>query len=100
MVGVSKVLIRISECSFDSGSDKARPSAQLVAMEFHLFLDWEFEDWLAACKKHILFGVQREDLGLWLFKTFAFFFIFVASMQIVIADEPELPSVSPEMMQD
>ena len=85
-----------SECSFDSGSDKSRPSAWFAAMQFHPFLDWEFKDWLVTRKKQILFGAWCKDLWLQLLETLALFFT-----QIVIASEPELPQeVSPEMTQD
>jgi hypothetical protein len=39
-------------------------------------------------------------LRLKLFQTFAFFLIFVSAMKIVIANEPELPQLSPQMVQD
>ena len=72
----------------------------LAAVQFHLFLDWEFADWLLVpCEKQILFGAQCKDSWLWLFEMFAFFFVFVAAAQIVVASEPELPRVSPEMTQ-
>ena len=38
--------------------------------------------------------------GLELFETFAFFLIFVVAMKILIADEPELPQLGPQMIQD
>jgi len=38
--------------------------------------------------------------GLDLFQTFAFFLIFVSAAKIVIADEPELPQLGPQMVQD
>ena len=73
-------------------------------MEFHPFLDWEFEDWLATRESQILLGAECQDSSwLWLFEASALFFIFVAATQIVIVSEPELPSScarSPEMMQD
>ena len=35
------------QCSFDSaGSDKSYPGFYFAALEFHLFLDGEFKDWL------------------------------------------------------
>ena len=48
MVGVTKVLGSISECSFDSGGDKSHPSFYFAAVQFHPFLDRKFEDGLVA----------------------------------------------------
>ena len=57
-------------------------------MEFQPFLDWEFLDWLVAGKEQVHFGIQCKDLWLELFKTFAFFSVFLASVKIIVASEP------------
>ena len=42
----------------------------------------------------------RQGLVVVAFKSFAFFFVFLSAVQIILASEPQLPQVGPKMMQD
>ena len=51
--------------------------------------------------KHLVaLGVEGAYSGQDLFETFAFFLVFVSAAKIVIANEPQLPQVGSQMVED
>ena len=56
---------------------------------------------MSVGNKHLVaFGAEGAHSGQDLFETFALFLVFVSAVEIVITNEPQLPQLGPQMVED